>query len=312
MAAALGAVGALGGTGLAFGAFGGQAVNRSNSFSAAADFTAPSVPASVVGKATGGIPGFIRQGGSYHVYASVSDAGNPASGVASVAGDLGAVTTGQGAVALAAGTFTVGGVAYNRRSAALTANATLAAGARAYAVTATDAAANARTTSFSVTVDNTAPAGADVQTSNGGVAGRADAGDRITLTNTEPLEPISVLAGWTGAATNVVVRITNNGNNDELTVRTAANTAQLPLGVVSLGGNYVMVTTDFGAALTPSSMVVSGNAVQVTLGTAATVAGLVTGGTTMSWTPTATVTDRAGNAGVTTAVAETGASDVEF
>ena len=115
------------------------------------------------------LPGFIRQGGTYYVYANVTDGGCAPSGIATVRANVSTVTTGSTAVALSAGAFTVGGVAYNYRSASLTANGTLTAGAKAYTITSTDNAANGQTqTGYSVTVDNTRPTGSNVQTANGG------------------------------------------------------------------------------------------------------------------------------------------------
>ena len=91
---------------------------------------------------------------------------------------------------------------------------------------------------------------------------------RVTLTFSEIIDPQSVLAGWTGAAQNVVVRITNNAGGDLLTVRNAANTAQLPLGSVNLIGTaYVTANRDFGATGTASTMVQSGTTITITLGT---------------------------------------------
>ena len=83
------------------------------------DVTPPVVSSSVISKTTPYLPGFIRQGGTYHVYANVTDAG---SGVATVRANVSTVTTGQTAVALVAGTYSIGGVAYTYRSASLTAN----------------------------------------------------------------------------------------------------------------------------------------------------------------------------------------------
>ena len=68
----------------------------------------------------------------------MTDAG---SGVATVRANVSTVTTGQTAVALVAGSYSVGGVSYNYRSASVTANAVLAEGAKAYTITATDVAA---------------------------------------------------------------------------------------------------------------------------------------------------------------------------
>jgi hypothetical protein len=213
----------------------------------------------------------------------------------------------------------VGGVTYSYKSATLTANAALSAGSKSFTVSATDAAANGPASgSFSVTVDNTAPTASDVQTANGGAtAGKPEAGDTVTLTYSEQIEPISVLAGWGGASQSVVVRISNGGGStkDMLTVWNAANTAQLPLGTVNLvRAGYVAkgTTVTFGASGTASTMVQSGSALTITLGTPSTTTNTVTTTGNMTWTPSTTATDRAGNAASSTAATQSGAADKAF
>ena len=78
------------------------------------------------------------------MYAAVTDTGNPASGVSTVTANESTVTTGQTAVALAAGSFSVGGTSYTHRTAAQTANAVLAAGSKTYSLTMADAAGKQR------------------------------------------------------------------------------------------------------------------------------------------------------------------------
>jgi hypothetical protein len=301
--------------GVVWAAYSGNASSSGNEFVAAADWVAPTASASVIGKTQGGVPGFIRQGGTYFVYANVSDGGGPASGISTVSANASAVTTGQSAAALTSGSFTTGGGSYNYRSASLTANASLAAATYSYTLTSKDVAANSGTQSgYTVVVDNTAPSASDIQTTNksGNIAGRPELGDTIVFTFSEPIDPSSILASWSGASTSVVVRITN-ATNDPLTVYNAANATQLPLGSVSLGRNdYVSASATFGATGTASTMVQSGNAITVTLGTAS--AGPTTASTTgtMSWTPSASAYDRAGNAETTTARSETGTADKDF
>jgi hypothetical protein len=225
------------------------------------------------------------------------------------------VTTGQTSLVLAAGSFSIGGVSYGYRSAAVTANAVLAAGAKAYTITATDVAGNPVTQGgFSVNVDNTRPSGSALATTNGGsIVGRPELNDTITLTFTETIDPQSVLANWTGAATSVVVRIANVAGGDTLTIRNAANSARLPLGSVNLGGTgYVTAQRDFGATGTPSSMVQSGASITITLGTASGATTTQAGTTSMAWTPQTGATDRAANTCMTTVINEAAPADVEF
>jgi hypothetical protein len=288
----------------------------SNAFSTSADWTAPTVSSSVIAKTTGYWDGYIKQGGTYYVYANVSDGGNPPSGVSTVTANVSTVTTGQTATALSSGSYSVEGVSYNYRTASLTANSSLSAGSYSFSITATDTGGRSGTqTGFTVTLDNTAPSASDIQTANGGaIAGRADIGDTITFTYSEPMESNSILSGWTGSSTNVVVRLNNGGiSNDTVTIYNSANSAQLPLGSVNLGRtDYATANLTFGLSGTPSTMVMSGSAITVTLGTQSAAATTAASTGTMSWTPSATATDRAGNACTTTARSETGAADKEF
>ncbi|MBS1879769.1 MAG: hypothetical protein JST31_09665 [Actinobacteria bacterium] len=316
-------------TAVALAAFAARADHSGEIVTAVPDFTAPAITATAVGKSAGGATGFVKQGGSYYAYAAVAaDTGNPPSGIASVKANVETLTTGQAAVAMEAGSFPAGGSTYNYRAGPLTANATLAEGAKSFAVTSADVAGNTKAANGAVTVDNTPPQAADIQTTNAGTNGLAEQNDTVVYTVSEPVEPESILGGWSGTATNVVVRIYDNGllglplGDDELVVYNAANTAELPLGKVDLGrGDYVsgllggQIT--FGASGTASKMTMSGNTVTIVLGTYAAV-GLVVGrstaaGTgTMTWTPVATPIDRAGNVMSTAPATEAGPADRDF
>lgn len=237
------AVLAMGGIGGTFAAFTSTAQNPGNEIEAAADFRAPSVETGMISRSGGTVPGFVKQGGTYYVYARVAaDTGNPATGIGTVTADVSAVTPAGTSVPLLAGSYSVGGASYNYRSAALVANPVLSEGAKSYSVTATDNASNGETLGdLTVTVDNTSPSAADVQGSNtgGGAVGRAQQGDTLVLTLSEPIDPATVFSGWSGAATNVVVRLTDGGllgsGTDDLQIRNAANSAALPLGRVISG-----------------------------------------------------------------------------
>lgn len=266
-----------------------------NTMAAAArfDVVPPSISGSVIAKASGTglyLAGFIKSKGTFYIYANVADTGAGASGVASVTANVSSITTGATAVALVAGAYSVGGVSYTYRSASQTATASAAQG-YAYSITATDNAGNTATnSSFTVVMDTTAPAGSDIQTTNAGTAGQPGAGDTIVYTYTEPIDPESILAGWTDASTGITVRFATSGY--AVTIWNAANTAQLPLGSINLGAAYVTANTTFSA-----TMVRSGATITVTLGTLTS--GTVKTNTTaknMVWTPGATATDAAGNA----------------
>jgi hypothetical protein len=317
VAAAL--VGISAGSGAVWGSFSAQTVNAGNELRSAPDFVAPLTSAATIQKSTGGTPGFVRSGASYRIFAAVTDSGNPSSGIAAVSTGANGGATG---VALTAGSYAaVGGVTYTHRS-ALQTFGTVAAGTYSFAIGAADGAGNGRTQlGFPYVVDNTAPTPVDVRTANhtGGIAGRAEAGDTMTLTYSEPIDPISLVAGWDGAAaTNVVLRVANDNfftgpTYDTLTVYNAGNTATLPLGSVDLGRtDYVTAARTFGATGTASAMTVAGNEVTLTLGTASGTTTTAASSGTLRWTPTTGSTDRAGNPLSASVKTEGGAADRDF
>lgn len=310
--AACATLGALAGA-HAFGAFSAQATNTGNVIATRPDFKPPQVVRAAIAKTTGFDPDWVRQGGQYYVYAQIADSGNPPSGIATVTANVASLTSGQTAVTLVAGSYTVGGQTYNYRSAALTAQNPLAAGVYSFSIATTDNAGNAGTFGpYTVNVDNTAPQGVDVQTQNGGAtACRPESGDTVTFTYSEPIDPQSILAGWDGSPTTVTVRIVNTlFVNDRLTVWNAANTAQLPVAnPLSLGRtDYVGANRNFNN----STMQRTGNTIVVTLGTPSGGVNTAGGNGNMTWTVPAGAYDRAGNAIATGNVNESGAADCEF
>ena len=158
---------------------------------------------------------------------------------------------------MVAGSYSLFGQSYNYRSAQLTTPASFNQPSYSFSLTATDGAANSRVASgYSVASDNAAPAGSDVQTANGsGTAGKPDAGDVVTFTFSEQIDPWSVLSGWTGGAANVVVRINNGGaGNDTLVVYNSTNTTPVALGSVNLESpGFVTSNVTFGAPDPPLS-----------------------------------------------------------
>jgi chitinase len=277
----------------------------------------PAVSTAVIAKSAGGVAGTIKQGGTYYVYATVTGSGTPPAGLGTLTADVSAITTGQTATALSSGSYTVGGQTYNYRSAQLTAKSTLSAGTDAFTVKVTDTAGTATATSYSVTVDNTAPRASDVQTTNvtGGTAGKPEAGDSMTLTYSKATDPNTVLSGWSGASQAVVVAIVDGGTSgdDTLEVLNASTLAVLPFGTIDLGRkDYVSKTTAFGDTGTASTMVQNAATITVTLGTPSSTAGTAAGTGTVTWAPSSTVTDAAGNATSTASVNESGTSDKDF
>ncbi len=295
--------------GVTFGAFAGQTTAAGNNITAKPDFRGPTITTPVLGKTAGGATGFIGSSRNYRVYANVTDVGTPPSGTATVTANVSGITTGQTAAPMTAGSYTVSGVTYNHRSAILTAGAGLPAGPQGFTVTATDVAGNSRSASGSVTIDNAQPSATNIS-ATGGIAGRPEAGDVLTLTSSEQLEPVSILANWTGAATPVQVRFRNLPPADRVEIWDSTAAAQLPFGVISLG------RTDFATAdiwFQGSTMTQAGTAITITLGAPVTGTVATAGGTgTMVWTPSATALDRAGNPMSTTVLNEPAPADRDF
>jgi hypothetical protein len=299
---ALAALGAA--VGVSFAAFSATTANSGNSFSARPDFVPPNATSSVIVRQGGGVAGYVRQGGSYYVYANVSDTGNPASGTASVTTDVSAFDSGQTAAPLASGSYATAGQTYNWRSNLLTANGTVSAGTYNYTLALADNAANSQVqTGLSVIFDNTAPTGSNIQATSGGTAGEIDVGDALTFTYSEPMDPTTILAGWDGSATTVAVTITA-GNS-------ATYSTNVALGSVALG-QRAYNGTGVGATFS-ATMTMSGSNVTVTL------ASQTSGGSSrtmtanaMVWTPSTSATDRAGNACSGASASESGGSDADF
>jgi hypothetical protein len=294
--------------GVTFGAFAGQTAAAGNNITAMPDFRGPTISETAIGKSAGFATGYIRTGAVYRIYASVTDVGTPPSGVATVTANVNNVTTGQTAVAMVAGSYTVGGKTYNYRSAQLTAG-TLPNGPLGFTISATDAAGNASSTNGNVTVDSTAPAASNISAS-GGVAGRPEIGDVLTLTTTEALDTFRILSTWDGTATTVRVNFLNNAGGDRVEIRDSTGATILPFGTINLTRtDFVTATVTFSAA----TMTQVNNAITITLGGTITgTPGTAGGNGQMVWTPSATATDRAGNAMPTTAFNEPNPNDRDF
>jgi hypothetical protein len=297
------------GGGATYAAFSWTTSNRSNTLTTDTDWTAPT-GSSVIARTGSTTGGYISQGAAYRVYANATDSGNPASGIGSVSANVRDITSGQTNVALTStgGPWTIDGVSYAYRSGSLTADNPLAPGLTSYTLTLADAhaPANSSTQTFGVRVDNTGPAAADIQANVGN--GIPEAGDAFAFTFSEPVDPGSILAGWTGAGTAVQVLLRNGGcgTNDSATVLDPGGGTGVHLGTVCTGdivnGNRTFAT---------SAMAMSGAAVTVTLGGNPGGA-KAAANTRLNWTPSTLATDTAGNAVSATAVDESGALDTDL
>jgi hypothetical protein len=173
-------------------------------------------------------------------------------------------------------------------------------------------------------VDNTPLRAYDVQAPNGGAtAGKFDAGDTLSLTYTDQVNPATITGGWSGTAIPVTLRLRDGGllglgaKGD--TVDVLRNAAAVNVGSIKLNNDYVKggLTVQFNATMALSTATVNGTTVSVvtiTLGTVASGSGLrtVSGTATMVWTPSALATDLSGIASSTAPASELGALDRDF
>jgi hypothetical protein len=163
-------------------------------------------------------------------------------------------------------------------------------------------------------VDNTVPAPVDVQAGNGGATpGRPEAGDWVSFTWSEQVNPASVMSGWTGTATPVTAKFLDAAKRDTLEIDDAAGTTQLSIAAsktdVQLNADVVGAEVDFDA-----TMVQTGATIRITLGAKrGTTAVKTMAAAAMIWKVSPATTDLAGNpCSATAQVTETGATDVDF
>jgi hypothetical protein len=164
------------------------------------------------------------------------------------------------------------------------------------------------------TVDTVAPTSTGIAAANKGgagtTAGKLDAGDTITFTFSEPVDPATILSGWNGSSTAVQVRFTNSSSNDTFTVLSSTGATTVKLGTVTTGGNYVTTTTTIGSSTVVRSS--DGRSIVVTLGTPSSVSSAAVGAKNMSWALAAGPKDLAGNALATPATRAETDTDVDF
>ena len=275
------------------------------------DVTAPTVSAAAIAKTQGRTPGYVKQGGTYYVYASVSDPGNPLDRDRERDGqrqlrddrpdrcrdDRGLVDGGRGHVHLPERVAHGGEPARRglegvhdhrsrRRRERGDPERVLRDGRQ-------HAAEGQRR------ADDERP---------GGTVGRPRPATRSVHLQ-RAIEPASILAGWDGSTTTMTVRLVQNGTADQIQIRDSADSNQLPFGTLALGRtDYTTSTRRFLS----STMVMSGSTIIITLGTPNGAVTTAAGNGTMTWTPVATPYDRAANACTTTARNESGAADREF
>jgi hypothetical protein len=137
-----------------------------------------------------------------------------------------------------------------------------------------------------------------------------DAGDTLTFTYSETILASSLLGGWSGSSIPVTVRVTNSNANDTLDVYDAAGTARVNLFSTTMALSRDVVSSN---AVFAATMQQNGGNIVITFGalTSGTVKNGVRKGR-MTWSPSTTATDLAGNAVTAGSVTESGANDHDF
>ena len=195
-------------------------------------------------------------------------------------------------------------------------NAAAGNGSYSFYTVATDKAGRRQATPAAQTttvVDTVVPTAQNIRSDNGsGSDGKADTGDTVTFTFSEAMSPASMLAAWSGASTQVLVKLIDAGNSaDTLQVWSADNAARLAVAnPLALNGDYVPSSgAVFRATMTLNA---AGTVVTVTLGSLqsgsvkpASQANVQKNGP-LKWTPDTRATDRAGNRVNATAVSKPG------
>jgi chitinase len=159
-------------------------------------------------------------------------------------------------------------------------------------------------------VDNTAPTGTNIQTTNvgGGTAGMAQAGDTIVFTFSEQIAPGTIVSGWNGTGTQTIT--VTGSNSNQITIAGATITSSfitLAAGTYFQSGKTIVFAN--------STIAQSANTVTITLGAPDKPQWVNTVGTAgqMGWPVATTLTDMAGNTITSGTVLEVQPpNDVEF
>jgi hypothetical protein len=165
-----------------------------------------------------------------------------------------------------------------------------------------DSSPNATTT---LVRDIVSPTATDIVGNNGGTLKKIDTagGDTLVYSFSEPMDPASIQAGWSGAATTVNPSI---AAGDTITAAAA-------LGSVSTGAaGYVQAT--FTVTCSTTTMVMSGSTITLNLNNCLPTTRLKLGNATATfvWAPSALATDQAGNPMSTVPVNEVGGPKANF
>ena len=290
-------------TGATFSAFTSPQGSSGNIVTAAPDWKGPALTGGG-GKASGPL-GYIRQGDTVYLFLNVTDTGNPASGVATVTASVDVPGYGTMTMPMTPGSYTVRGQLQLPKRGPDDAAGLCRADADGRGHRDRQRRQHHEPELPGRRGQHALPPAPRSPTTNGGgTQSDLQPNDTMSLTFSQAMDPIQLLAqlGWP-ARSGITVRLDNNaavGGNDRLSFYNVS-----ALGTINLGrADYMTANRTFNN----STMVMSGNTITVTLGTASG-AGTTAGGYgTMSWMPDNGATDLAGNAAATTNAVETGAA----
>jgi len=169
-----------------------------------------------------------------------------------------------------------------------------------------DAAGNSTAVSATVTKDTARPTVKSVTLANGSGGAKpnqADKGDTVTIQFSEALDPAKFCSRATTATTfNGTVTLIENSTNDGLSFGTG-DCLDFNIGTISLGANYVSANATFGpngngaGGASTLTLDATGKILTIKFGNSATGSTLQNVGITKpSYTPSANLTDVAGNA----------------
>jgi hypothetical protein len=187
-----------------------------------------------------------------------------------------------------------------------------------------DAAGNQSSFAATTVADKAPPVPVGVVLANGGTLGRADSGDKVTITYSEVLDATTMCSTWTNSGTQtlsgnnaagVTFTINEAASNDTLSITSNGNascggTTNFKLGTLSLGGDYVAANTPFAGNGSGQSVIQwdpVAKTLVLTLGSGTGSKTSVPAGIP-TYTPSASVTDRASPANSMAATGFSGTS----
>ncbi|MET0821479.1 MAG: Ig-like domain-containing protein [Aeromicrobium sp.] len=161
-------------------------------------------------------------------------------------------------------------------------------------------------------VDKTPGKGVDIQTTNGGVAGKIDAGDTVVYTFSKQMDLSSIYSGWSGAATSGTMRVRAVWFGSDMLDVSAPSGVRL--GTVDLGTSFTFFSDAYSdVSISAATVTVEGVPRTVVTMKVLSASGLQSfTSAKMVWQPASTIVDLGGNPVSTAPVAESGPDDVDF